>query len=100
MADKPTLNALRELTGEGAQTIITAASSNPTAVTGDFYKVVCITDVDIDEVTVNGQTGTSLDGMGAKRHFIMTNVTSLKIDAADTGAVAIGYTNPTVPAIE
>ena len=96
--DKPTLNALRELTGEGAQTIITAASGNLTG--KDFYKVVCITDVDIDTVTVDGQTGTPLDGLGAKRHFIMTNVTQIQIDSGDTGAVAIGYTNPTVPAIE
>ena len=96
--DKPTVDALRELTGEGAQTIITAASGNLTG--KDFYKVVCITDVDIATVTVDGQTGTALDGMGAKRHFIMTNVTQIQIDAADTGAVAIGYTNPTVPAIE
>ena len=88
--DKPTVDALRELTGEGAQTIITAASGNLTG--KDFYKVVCITDVDIDTVTV--------DGLAAKRHFIMTNVTQIQIAAADTGAVAIGYTNPTVPGIE
>ena len=30
----------------------------------------------------------------------MTNVTQIQIDSGDTGAVAIGYTNPTVPAIE
>ena len=75
--DKPTLDALRELNGEGTQT-----------------------DVDIDTVTVDGQTGTALDGLGAKRHFVMTNVTQIRIDAADTGAVAIGYTNPTLSGIE
>ena len=84
MADKATLNALRELTGEGAQTIITAASGNLTG--KDFYKVVCITDVDIATVTVDGQTGTCLDWMGAKRHFIMTNVTQIQTDGSDSSS--------------
>tara|TARA_R100001244_G_scaffold33812_1_gene31424 strand:+ start:1418 stop:1690 length:273 start_codon:yes stop_codon:yes gene_type:complete len=89
--DKPTLDALRELNGEGAQTIITSADGT---VTGNFYKVLCVTDVDMDEVTIDGQTTTALDGMSAKRFCLITNVTSFKIDAADTGAVAIGFTAP------
>tara|TARA_R100000963_G_C4634315_1_gene98729 strand:- start:771 stop:1052 length:282 start_codon:yes stop_codon:yes gene_type:complete len=93
MADKPTLNALNELLGEGSQTVINSASG---AVTGNFYKVVWVKTGTITTVTVGGQSSTALDGMQATRHLILTNVTALQL----TSGICIGFTHPSVPPIE
>ena len=93
MADKPTLNALYELTGEGTQTIIDNGSGT---VTGNFYKVVWAKTGTITTITIDGQSGTALDGKSATRHLVLTNVTSLAL----TSGVAICFTHPSVPGIE
>ena len=90
--DKPTLNALNELLGEGSQTVI----NNSAPVTGNFYKVVWVKTGTITTITIDGQTGTALDGMSATRHLVLTNVTALTV----ASGIAIGFTNPVVPGIE
>ena len=94
MADKPTLDALKELTGEGTQQVISVADG---VVTGNFYKVMFLKSGDMASITVAGQSSTGLDGMTVVRHAIFYNVTSI---AVESPCVVIGYTNPTVPAIE
>ena len=94
MADKPTLDALRELTGEGAQQVISVADGT---VTGNFYKVMFLKGGVMTDITVAGQSSTGLDGMTVVRHALFYNVTSITLASP---CVAICYTNPTVPAIE
>tara|TARA_R100001530_G_scaffold633_2_gene1055 strand:+ start:2051 stop:2332 length:282 start_codon:yes stop_codon:yes gene_type:complete len=91
--DKPVLNELYELNGEGAQTVMDNGSGT---VTGNFYKVVWAKTGTITTITIDGQSGTALDGVSATRHLVLTNVTSLEI----ASGVAIGFTHPSVPAIE
>ena len=91
--DKPVLNELYELTGEGTQTVIENSSGT---VTGNFYKVVWAKTGTITTITIDGQSGTALDGKSATRHLVLTNVTSLEISSG----VAIGFTHPSVPGIE
>ena len=91
--DKPVLNELYELNGEGTQTIISNGSGT---VTGNFYKVVWAKTGTITTITIDGQSGTALDGKSATRHLVLTNVTSLEI----ASGVAIGFTHPSVPPIE
>ena len=91
--DKPVLNELYELNGEGTQTVIDNGSGT---VTGNFYKVVWAKTGTITTITIDGQSGTALDGKSATRHLVLTNVTSLNI----ASGVAIGFTHPSVPSIE
>ena len=94
MADKPTLNALRELTGEGEQQVISVADGT---VTGNFYKVMFLKGGVLTDMTIEGQSGTALDGMTVVRHAIFYNVSSITLASP---CVVICYTNPTVPGIE
>jgi len=91
--DKPVLNELYELNGEGTQTVIDNSSGT---VTGNFYKVVWAKTGTITTITIDGQSGTALDGVQATRHLVLTNVTSLEI----ASGIAIGFTHPSVPGIE
>tara|TARA_R100001244_G_scaffold33812_1_gene31423 strand:+ start:1124 stop:1405 length:282 start_codon:yes stop_codon:yes gene_type:complete len=91
--DKPTLDALYELTGEGTQTIVNNGSG---VVTGNFYKIYFAKTANIISITIDGQSGTGLDGIGATRHLVLTNVTSIAVSSG----VVICYTAPTVPGIE
>tara|TARA_R110002020_G_scaffold99305_1_gene235803 strand:- start:723 stop:980 length:258 start_codon:yes stop_codon:yes gene_type:complete len=83
--DRPVLNELYELTGEGTQTVIDSGSGT---VTGDFYRVWWAKTGTVNAITIDGQTGTAIDGLQVIRHLILTNVTSLKLD----GGIAIGFT--------
>jgi hypothetical protein len=79
------ISALHKLAGEGEQTIINAASGT---VTGNFYKVFWVKGGTITTVTVDGQSGTPIDGMAATRHLTLYNVTSITLGSG----IAIGYT--------
>ena len=83
--DKPTLNELYELTGEGTQTVIDSGSGT---VTGNFYRVWWAKTGTVNSITVGGQSGTAIDGLQCIRHLILTNVTSIKLDSG----TAIGFT--------
>ena len=85
--DKPTLDTLHELTGDGTQTIIDSTSG---AVTGDFYRLDCITTCVFDALSIDGVAQTSLLGDIITQTHSFHNVTSVLMD---TG-VCIGYTAP------
>ena len=83
--DRPALNELYELTGEGTQTVIDNSSGE---VTGDFYRVWWAKTGTVETITIDGQSGTAIDGLQVIRHCILTNVIKIKL----TSGIAIGFT--------
>lgn len=78
------IGLLMELAGKGEQVIINSGSG---LVTEDFYKVFWVKGGVLTTVTLNGQTGTAIDGTTMTRHAVLYDVSSIQIGAG----IAIGY---------
>ena len=85
--DKPTVKALHELTGDGSQTFITAASG---AVTGNFYRLDCITTCVFDALDINHVAQTAVFSKAITQTYAFHNVTSVTVSSG----VCVGYTAP------
>tara|TARA_R110000751_G_scaffold291933_1_gene399144 strand:+ start:850 stop:1134 length:285 start_codon:yes stop_codon:yes gene_type:complete len=87
--DKPTLDTLHELTGDGTQTIIDSTSG---AVTGDFYRLDCITTCVFDALSIDGVAQTAIIAKTIIQTHSFHNVTSLTVGSG----ACIGYTAPSL----
>ena len=85
--DKPTLDTLHELTGDGTQTILGAAGTSGDV---DFYRLDIITNCVLDTLVINGVAQTSLVGVTIRGSVSFYNVTEVIV----TSGVCIGYTAP------
>tara|TARA_R110000764_G_scaffold9059_3_gene29539 strand:- start:3239 stop:3490 length:252 start_codon:yes stop_codon:yes gene_type:complete len=78
------LQLLEELAGKGEQVIINSASG---LVVEDFYKVFWVKGGTLTTITVDGQSGTAIDGTSMTRHAALFDVSSIQISAG----IVIGY---------
>lgn len=85
--DKPTLDTLHELTGDGTQTILGAAGNSGTV---NFYRLDIITPCIFDDLLINGVAQTSLVGVTLSNSASLHNVTEVNV----VSGVCIGYTSP------
>ena len=85
--DKPTLDTLHELTGDGTQTILGAAATSGAV---NFYRLDIITNCVLDTLVINGVSQTSLLGVTIRSSVSLHNVTEVNV----TSGVCIGYTAP------
>lgn len=93
--DRATLRELNELTGEGTQTYIKKDDTMP--VTGDFYRVVCVTnDVRIDAISIKGTAiNLGLSGLTCPSGVEFHNVTSITLNnSIEQDVCVVAYTAP------
>ena len=84
--DKPTLDTLHELTGDGTQTIL-ASGQGVTDV--NYYRLDIIKDCTLDNMHIMGVSQSGLNTT-IKSPYSLYNVTSVTVSAG----VCIGYTAP------
>tara|TARA_R110002072_G_scaffold106671_6_gene232892 strand:+ start:3633 stop:3914 length:282 start_codon:yes stop_codon:yes gene_type:complete len=87
--DKPTLDTLQELTGDGTQTILGAGQS----VTGvNYYRLDIISDCVFEAMYIMGDAANGLNNVSIKSPYSLHNVTGFNV----TSGVCIGYTAPSL----
>lgn len=85
--DKPTLDTLHELTGDGTQTIL-ASGQVETGV--NYYRLDIISDCTLDNMHIMGVSQSGLDNVSMKSPCSLYNVTSVTV----ISGLCIGYTAP------
>ena len=86
--DKPIVKTLHELTGDGAQTILTTAGSSGAV---NFYRLDVVADCVLDALEVDGVSFTAaIAAKSIVAPHSFHNVTSVNV----ASGVCIGYTAP------